>query len=205
MCLAGLKAKAKAPMGESSAETWLIAGLGNPGAEYAHTRHNAGFDCIDLIAEDVRVRYWKAKDGAVFGEGTWHGIRVVLVKPQQFMNLSGGPVKAIMGRYGIKLDHLIVVHDEMDLEPGRVRVKFGGGLAGHNGLKSINEKLGTPDWFRVRIGIGKAPGRMEGADYVLSVPKGDAKDIMNSGIDAARGAALCLVEMGLEKTQQRFN
>ncbi|MBQ3387378.1 MAG: aminoacyl-tRNA hydrolase [Eggerthellaceae bacterium] len=192
-------------MGESTAATWVIAGLGNPGAEYAHTRHNAGFDCLDLIAEDVRVRYWKAKDGAVYGEGTWHDVPVVLVKPQQFMNLSGGPVKAVMARYKVKPDHLIVIHDEMDFEPGRVKVKFGGGLAGHNGLKSINEKLGTPEWFRVRIGIGKAPGRMEGADYVLSVPKGEAKEAHESGIDAARGATLCLVDNGLEKTQQRYN
>ena len=202
MCFARLKAKTE--MGES-ADTWVIAGLGNPGDEYVHTRHNAGFDALDAIAEDARVRYWKSKDGALFGEGEWHGIRVVLVKPQQFMNLSGGPVKAVCARYGVKPDHLVVIHDEMDLEPGRVRVKFGGGLAGHNGLKSINEKLGTPDFFRVRVGIGKAPGRMAGADYVLSVPKGEAKEAHASGLDAARGATLFLVENGLEKTQQRYN
>ena len=121
------------------------------------------------------------------------------------MNLSGGPVKAVMARYGVKPDHLVVIHDEMDFDPGRVKVKFGGGLAGHNGLKSINEKLGTPDWFRVRIGIGKAPGRMAGADYVLSVPKGEAGEAHASGVEAARGAALYLVENGLEKAQQRFN
>mgnify|MGYP002861176716 CR=1 FL=1 len=187
------------------APAWLVCFLGNPGSEYARTRHNAGFDCVDAIAEDVRVRYWKSKDGALFGEGEWHGIPVVLVKPQQYMNLSGGPVKAVMARCGVKPDHLIVIHDEMDFEPGRVKVKFGGGLAGHNGLKSINEKLGTPDWYRVRIGIGKAPGRMDGADYVLSVPKGEAKEAHASGLDAARGAALFLIENGLEKTQQRYN
>ena len=203
MCFAAFKAKAK--MAETAADTWVIAGLGNPGAEYAHTRHNAGFDCLDLIAEDVRVHYWKAKDGALYGEGKWHDIPVVLVKPQGYMNLSGGPVKAVMARYKVKPDHLVVIHDEMDFDPGRVKVKFGGGLAGHNGLKSINEKLGTPDWFRVRIGIGKAPGRMAGADYVLSVPKGEVGEAHAAGVDAARGAALYLVENGLEKAQQRYN
>ena len=191
--------------GSASSERWIIAGLGNPGAEYAHTRHNAGFDVVDAIAQDVCVRYWKAKDGALFGEGVWQGTPVVLVKPQGYMNLSGGPVKAVMGRYGVKPDHLIVVHDEMDLEPGRVKVKYGGGLAGHNGLKSINEKLGCPDWYRVRVGIGKAPGRMEGADWVLSVPKGECKEAHAAGLDAARGAALYLIEHGLEKAQQHYN
>lgn len=192
-------------MADETVQTWVIAGLGNPGSEYAHTRHNAGFDALDLVAEDVHVRYWKAKDGALFGEGEWRGTPVVLVKPQQYMNLSGGPVKAVCARYKVKADHLIVIHDEMDFEPGRVKVKFGGGLAGHNGLKSINEKLGTPDFYRVRVGIGKAPGRMPGADWVLSTPRGDDKEAFEAGLDTARGAALSLIEFGLEKTQQRYN
>ncbi len=182
-----------------------MVGLGNPGSEYAHTRHNSGFDCIDLLAEDVGVRYWKTAGGALVGEGKYAGMRVILAKPQSFMNCSGGPVKTLMAKYGVPATRLLVLHDEMDFEPGVVKVKFGGGLAGHNGLKSIAEKTGTQDWYRIRIGVGKAPGRMAGADYVLSVPKGDAKEAHDDGLTTARDAALCLIENGLEKTQQRYN
>ncbi len=192
-------------MAVTEEETWLVVGLGNPGSEYEHTRHNAGFDCIDLLAEDCGVRYWKNKGGALVGEGKYADLKVILAKPQSYMNCSGGPTKTLCAEYKVKPDRLVVIHDEMDFEPGVMKVKFGGGLAGHNGLKSIAEKLGTKDWLRVRIGVGKAPGRMAGADYVLAVPKGEAKEAHNAGIDAARGATLYLLQNGLEKTQQRFN
>lgn len=192
-------------MAEADKPRWLVVGLGNPGAEYEHTRHNAGFDCIDALGAEVGARYWKSKGGALVAECSWHGLELVLAKPQSFMNCSGGPVKALAAAYGVKPERLIVVHDELDLEPGVIKVKNGGGLAGHNGLKSIAEKLGTQDWLRVRIGVGKAPGRMAGANYVLAVPKGEAKEAHDSGIDRARAAVLCLAEHGLERAQQQFN
>ena len=133
------------------ADTYLIAGLGNPGDEYAHTRHNAGFDTIDLIAEKLGARYWKTEGGALTAKAVLHDVDLVLAKPQSFMNTSGGPVKQLMNAYGVDADHLIVIHDELDIDPGTVRVKFGGGHAGHNGLRSICDKLGTRDWFRVRM------------------------------------------------------
>ena len=133
---------------------FLIVGLGNPGEEYEHTRHNAGFDAVDLIAEEVGARYWKTECGALTTKGVYRDHDLVLAKPQSYMNTSGGPVKQLMNAYGVDAEHLIVVHDELDIDPGTVRVKFGGGHAGHNGLRSICDKLGTRDWHRVRRGIG---------------------------------------------------
>ena len=184
---------------------FLIVGLGNPGEEYEHTRHNAGFDTVDKIASEIGVRYWKNECGALTGKGAYHDIDVVLAKPQSYMNTSGGPVKQLMNAYGVPPDHLVVIHDELDIDPGTIRVKFGGGHAGHNGLRSICDKLGTRDWFRVRCGIGRPPGRMPVADYVLSLPKKDAADDFAQATDLGCEAALFLIEHGLEKTQQKFN
>ena len=184
---------------------FLIVGLGNPGEEYEHTRHNAGFDTVDKIAAEIGVRYWKNECGALTGKGAYHDIDVVLAKPQSYMNTSGGPVKQLMNAYGVSPDHLVVIHDELDIDPGPIRVKFGGGHAGHNGLRSICDKLGTRDWFRVRCGIGRPPGRMPVADYVLSLPKKDAADDFAQATDLGCEAALFLIEHGLEKTQQKFN
>ncbi len=184
---------------------FLIVGLGNPGEEYEHTRHNAGFDTVDKIAAEIGVRYWKNECGALTGKGAYHDIDVVLAKPQSYMNTSGGPVKQLMNAYGVSPDHLVVIHDELDIDPGTIRVKFGGGHAGHNGLRSICDKLGTRDWFRVRCGIGRPPGRMPVADYVLSIPKKDAADDFAQATDLGCEAALFLIEHGLEKTQQKFN
>lgn len=184
---------------------YLIVGLGNPGDEYAHTRHNAGFDVVDAIAEEIGVRYWKTECGALTAKGAWRDHDVVLAKPQSYMNTSGGPVKQLMNVYGVDGEHLIVVHDELDIDPGTVRAKFGGGHAGHNGLRSICDKTGTRDWFRLRVGIGRPPGRMPVADYVLSLPKKEAKEDFDYAVDRGAQAVLFLMENGLEKTQQRFN
>lgn len=183
----------------------MIAGLGNPGEEYAHTRHNAGFDTVDKIADQIGVRYWKSQGGALVGKGTYRGQELILAKPQSYMNTSGGPVKSLMATYKVQPDHLIVIHDELDIDPGTIRCKFGGGHAGHNGLRSICDKLGTRDWFRVRCGIGRPPGRMPVADYVLSLPRKEQAEDFAQATDLAAEATLFLVENGLEKTQQKFN
>lgn len=184
---------------------YLIVGLGNPGEKYAHTRHNAGFDTVDAIAAEIGVRYWKNECGAITGKGSYRGIDVVLAKPQSFMNTSGGPVKQLMNAYKVDADHLVVIHDELDIDPGTVRVKFGGGHAGHNGLRSICDKTLTRDWFRVRIGIGRPPGRMDVADYVLSLPKKEAAEAFEHAVAVGAEATLYLIQNGLEKTQQRYN
>ena len=186
-------------------ELFLIVGLGNPGAEYAQTRHNAGFQTVDRLAEDVGARYWKTECGSLTAKGRYQGFDVVLAKPQSYMNASGGPVKQLLKTYEVEPDHLIVVHDELDIPAGSVRVKFGGGHAGHNGLRSICDKLQTRDWYRVRCGIGRPPGRMDSADYVLSVPKKDDADAFAQVIDTAARAVESLMTDGLVKTQSTFN
>lgn len=184
---------------------YLIVGLGNPGDEHADTRHNAGFRAVDLLAPEVNARYWKSECGALAATGAYRDHDLILAKPQSFMNASGGPVKKLMGAYGIAPDHLVVIHDELDIDPGTVRVKFGGGHAGHNGLRSICDKLGTRDWYRVRCGIGRPPGRMDVADFVLSAPRKEAADDFAYAVDRAAQATLSLVDRGLERTQQDFN
>ena len=184
---------------------YLIAGLGNPGPDYEHTRHNAGFDTLDLIAEDLGARYWKVEGGALTARAVYHGTDVLLVKPQSFMNTSGGPIKQLMRTHDVDTEHLIVIHDELDIDPGTVRVKFGGGHAGHNGLRSLCDKLGTRDWYRVRIGIGRPPGRMNVADYVLSLPRKEAQQDFEAACLRGSEAVFSLIDHGLVRTQQDFN
>ncbi len=186
-------------------ETFLIVGLGNPGEEYEGTRHNAGFLAVDRIADELGARYWKTECGALTAKGTYRDVDVVLAKPQSFMNTSGGPVKRLMDAYGVPPERLVVIHDELDIPAGTIRAKLGGGHAGHNGLRSICDKLGTRDWHRMRVGIGRPPGRMPVVDWVLSAPrKQDAEDFEAATALAAE-AALHLVAHGLEDTQQRYN
>jgi PTH1 family peptidyl-tRNA hydrolase len=144
----------------------LIVGLGNPGPEYEQTRHYAGFAVIDALAIELGVSYWKVASNALVGELSSQGEKIVLVKPQSFMNLSGGPVKGIAGRYGFHVEDLLVIHDELDLPAGVVRLKLGGGHAGHNGLRSLHQAIGD-SYARLRIGIGRPPGRMPPRAYVL--------------------------------------
>lgn len=184
---------------------YLIVGLGNPGDEYAHSRHNAGYDVLDVVADEIGVHYWKTECGALTAKGTYCGHDVILAKPQSYMNASGGPVKRLMNAYATDSAHLIVVHDELDIDPAGIRVKFGGGLAGHKGLRSIYDKLSTQDWFRVRVGIGHPPGRMSVSDWVLTVPKNQAADDFSFAVAQGAQAVLSLVQDGLEKTQQKFN
>lgn len=184
---------------------YLVVGLGNPGEEYAHTRHNAGFDVIDALGPEAGARYWKSECGALTAKGVLADADVVLAKPQSFMNVSGGPVRQLCNAYGIGPEHLIVIHDDLDIEPGHIRVKFGGGHAGHNGLRSICDKLGTRDWYRVRCGIGRPPGRMPVADFVLKVPRKDEADDFASARDRAAQAVPFLIANGLEKAQNQFN
>lgn len=186
-------------------EKYLIAGLGNPGADYEHTRHNAGFDTLDLIAEKLSARYWKSECGALCAHTEYNGCEVLLAKPQSFMNVSGGPVSCLAEKYTIPADHIIVIHDELDIQPGTIRVKFGGGLAGHNGLKSIADKLKTKDWARIRVGIGRPPGRMSVTDFVLRSPKGEEMEDFLQAQELGAQAALSYIDDGLVKTQGKFN
>jgi PTH1 family peptidyl-tRNA hydrolase len=151
---------------------WLVVGLGNPGPEYAGNRHNVGFMVLDVLAgrEGGRFKAHKAlrsSQGADVVEGRLAEVPAVLAKPRSYMNESGGPVVALRDFFRIEADRIVVVHDDLDLEFGAVRVKQGGGAGGHNGLRSITRSLGSDGYLRVRLGIGRPPGRMEPADFVL--------------------------------------
>lgn len=178
----------------------LVAGLGNPGDEYAETRHNAGFKAVDELARQAGVSYWKTQLGAevavirVRDGAAEDGRRdVVLVKPQSYMNTSGGPISKLCQHYRVKPEEVLVIHDELDIPAGDVRVKVGGGHAGHNGLRSIIDKLGSRDFSRVRVGIGDPPGRMAVADFVLKQfrPK-EAEEFADTCARAAEAAALAV-------------
>ncbi len=145
----------------------MFVGLGNPGADYARNRHNIGFMAADVLGVRWSFPEWRSKFRGLFSEGTVAGQKILLLKPQTFMNLSGESVAAAARFYKIEADRIVVFHDELDLPPGKLRVKTGGGNAGHNGLKSIDAHLGTPDYVRVRLGIGHPGDRDRVHDYVL--------------------------------------
>lgn len=182
----------------------LVCGLGNPGADYEQTRHNAGFMAVDALAQELGARYWKNKPGAQVAEVTWQGRRLVLVKPTAFMNVSGGPLKKIAEEYKVPPAGVLVIHDELELPAGTVAVKMGGGHAGHNGLRSIGEKLGTTDFVRVRVGIGRPPGRMAPADFVLQRLRNRDLEDFELTVGDAVVAARCAIEQGAETAIRRY-
>ncbi|MGH3472548.1 MAG: aminoacyl-tRNA hydrolase [Nocardioidaceae bacterium] len=188
---------------------WIVMGLGNPGPSYAATRHNVGY----LVADELAGRIggsWKAhKSGrsqAVEGRlGGIPGQRVVLGRGRCYMNESGGPTSSLLAFYKAGPDRLVVVHDELDLPYGDLRVKFGGGDNGHNGLRSIRKSLGTGDYFRVRFGVGRPPGRLDPADYVLKPFSTAERRELDLHVSRAADAVESLLTVGLDKTQSLFN
>ena len=171
----------------------IVCGLGNPDADYERTRHNAGFATVDVLAARHGVRYWKSEAGAQVASLTWRGAdgeqrEVLLAKPMSYMNTSGGPLSKLARAHRVAPQQILVVHDEVDLAAGEVRLKLGGGLNAHNGLRSIADKLGSRDYARVQFGIGRPPGKMQVADYVLRELKGGFLDEFN--ITAERAADL---------------
>ena len=194
--------------GEDMSDAWLIVGLGNPGPEYEKTRHNIGQMVLDELAKEVGGSFKKhSKASAVVVEGRlgFGGPKVILMKSLGYMNTSGGPVSTIAKFYGIDPDHIIVVHDELDIPFDTIKLKIGGGEGGHNGLRDITKALGTKDYYRVRTGIGRPPGRMDTADFVLKpFSSTEAKDLPFL-ISNAADATMMLVKEGLLATQQRYH
>ena len=185
--------------------TRLVVGLGNPGREYAQTRHNAGFLVVDLLGDDLRASYWKDQGGAKVAVVRFDDEDLVLAKPQTFMNLSGNSVKKLIDLYDIALDGVVVVHDDIDLAAGKVRVKRDGGHGGHNGLRSLHDRLGSDGYLRVRVGVGRPPGRMDAADYVLQPLKGAAWEELESSVPTAAQAVFSLLEHGVDAAMRDFN
>ncbi|MGO4806698.1 aminoacyl-tRNA hydrolase [Arthrobacter sp. 2MCAF15] len=188
-------------------DTWLIVGLGNPGAEYSHNRHNVGQMVLDELASRVGGGFKSHKSRAQVLEGRLGigGPRMVLAKPLSYMNVSGGPVSALAQFYGIDPAHVIAVHDEIDIPFDTVRLKIGGGEGGHNGLRDISKALATKDYLRVRVGVGRPPGRMDTADFVLRDFSAPEKKELPFLIDSAADAVEVLVRDGLLAAQQKFH
>jgi len=185
--------------------TRLVVGLGNPGPEYELTRHNAGFLTVDLLGENLRASYWKDEAGAKVAVVRMGDGELVLAKPQTFMNVSGGSVKRLVEYYEADLAEMIVVHDDIDLAPGRIICKRGGGHGGHNGLRSLHEKLGSDAYLRVRVGVGRPPGRMDPADWVLQRLKSEALEEFEDSIPHAAQAVLHILEHGIASAMQEYN
>ena len=186
-------------------EAWLVVGLGNPGPGYAGNRHNVGFMVMDLLAGRMGARFKAHKARADVVEGRLGDARVVLAKPRTYMNESGGPVAGLLQWFKSSVDRMIVVHDELDIDLGRIKLKRGGGHGGHNGLKSLRRSLGSGEFNRVRFGIGRPPGRMDAAAFVLRDFGAAERDDLEVEIDRAADAVEALVSDGLERTQNTFN
>lgn len=183
----------------------LVAGLGNPGKEYASTKHNLGFLAVDEIARRAGIDLTKKKFRGSYGEGVISGERLILLKPETYMNRSGEAVSEAAVFYNISPPDIIVIHDEMDLPSGTVRVKAGGGSAGHNGIRSIVERIGSPDFVRIRMGIGKPGEKSKGATHVLSKFGSGESDAVKMSVETAADAVFELIENGLERTMNKFN
>lgn len=192
--------------GKGNPFDWLVVGIGNPGKEYARTRHNVGEEVVRLLAERHGSTLRGGRDDALVAETRVGDERVVLAFPITFVNDSGRSVGPMVRRYRIEsADRLIVVHDELDLPPGVVRVKAGGGLAGHNGLRSVTQHLHTRDYVRVRVGVGKPPSKDLGAGHVLSrVPRRE-RELLDVAVVEAADAVETIVTDGVEAAMQRFN
>jgi PTH1 family peptidyl-tRNA hydrolase len=196
----------------STDRTWLVVGLGNPGPRYAGNRHNVGAMVVDELASraGVRLTSHKARASAATLRvgvlpGGAPGPRAVIAVPSSYMNESGGPVKALMSFFSVDPDHLVVVHDELDIPAGAVRLKQGGGEGGHNGLRSVSSSLGTKDYLRVRVGIGRPPGRMDAADFVLRDFSTTERKELPFLVGDAADAVEMVVTHGLVATQQKFH
>jgi peptidyl-tRNA hydrolase, PTH1 family len=184
---------------------WLIIGLGNPDDEYAGTRHNAGAMVVARLAERAGAKLKRSRNRAQVAEIRDGDERVVLARPTSYVNESGGPASLLARWYKTPLERIIVVHDEIDLAAGKLQIRRGGGTAGHNGVKDIVKALGSPEFLRVRIGVGRPPGRQDPADYVLErVPKRQAEDFAVL-LERAADATLDLVHLPLERAQDRHN
>jgi peptidyl-tRNA hydrolase, PTH1 family len=191
--------------------SWLVVGLGNPGPAFASHRHNVGYRVAEELARRLGVRFRAARGMRAevadcrIGPPGADGPRLIVAKSRTFMNETGWAVTRLLAYYKLQPSQMIVVHDELDIDPGQLRVKFGGGDNGHNGLKSIRTALGTGDFYRVRIGVGRPPGRQDPADFLLSDIPPSAREAIAEEIDRAADAVESLLAVGLDRTQNAFN
>lgn len=185
--------------------TYLIVGLGNPGREYRETRHNIGFMVADNFASRHEIQLSRVQNKAIFGIGRFASKKIILAKPQTYMNLSGQAVSALVRFYKIPIENLIIAHDDVDLPLGTIRMRPGGGSAGQKGIISIIERLGSQDFPRLRMGVGRPPGQMDAAAYVLEPFRKGEKDLLSEFLGRAADALECFIEYGLDTAMNRFN
>ena len=187
-------------------ESWLIVGLGNPGKDYARTRHNCGFRVIDILAEQLRCKVDKCKFQGLYTQVNYGGKKLYLLKPQTYMNLSGRSVQQLAAYYHIPPQRIIVIFDDISLEPGRLRIRADGSAGGHNGIKSIIQELGSQDFPRVKVGVGAKPRpEQDLADWVLSGFSASEEKAMTFALENAAKAALSILEVGVSESANRFN
>ena len=186
-------------------ERWLIIGLGNPGPEYASNRHNAGRMVAESLARRMGSSFRRHRSRADIAEGTLAGVPVTVGIARSYMNLSGGPVAALRDFYKVPPSRIVVIHDELDVPFGEIRLKFGGGTGGHNGLRSVSAALGTRDFYRVRFGIGRPPGRMDPAGFVLRDFTAAERKELPLLVERAADAVEALLAEGLEPAQNAFH
>ncbi len=186
-------------------ETYLLIGLGNPGREYRENRHNIGFMLIDRMAVKLDTRFTRLQSKALVASATYQNLKLILAKPQTFMNLSGMAVQGLVRFYKLPLSNFLVAHDDLDLPAGTIRIRPDGGSAGQKGMASIIERLGTDEFPRLRLGIGHPPGQMDAADYVLQDFPDEERPIISETLNRAVEAALLFVRAGLETSMNQFN
>jgi PTH1 family peptidyl-tRNA hydrolase len=186
-------------------DRWVIAGLGNPGAEYAGNRHNAGYLVADVLAARMGAAFKRDRSGAAVAAGRLAGVPVTVGKPRSYMNLSGAPVAALRNFYKVPAARVLVVHDELDVPFGVIRLKLGGGDNGHNGLRSVTAALATRDYYRARFGIGRPPGRMDPAAFVLRDFSVTERKQLSALVERCADAVETLLRKGLEAAQNEFH
>ena len=189
-----------------SSETWLIVGLGNPGREYEKTRHNAGFRAMDILAQKLGCQPDKLKYQGLYCQATYQGKKLLLLKPQTFMNLSGRSVAPLAAFFKVPAKNIIVMFDDISLSPGRLRIRADGSAGGHNGIKSIIAELGNQDFPRVKIGVGAKPHPdFDLADWVLSAFTAQEEKALQPALERAADAALAIIDHGVPEAANRFN
>jgi PTH1 family peptidyl-tRNA hydrolase len=210
--VSGLLRKKAGDLVPANNDVWLVVGLGNPGPSYAGNRHNVGYLVTDELATRMGGKFRAHKsgraevvEGRLGGAGGIGGVRVVLARARSYMNETGGPVAGLAAFYKVPVEHIIAVHDELDIPFDTLRVKVGGGDNGHNGLRSLRKSLDSGEFHRVRLGVGRPPGRQAPADFVLSDYSAAERKVLGFQVDRAADAVESLVSDGLEKTQSRFN
>ena len=191
---------------KKTSDSWLIVGLGNPGKDYTRTRHNCGFRCVDLLAEQLHCKIDKGRFQGLYAQTTYNGTKLYLLKPQTYMNLSGKSIKQLSAYFNIPPQRIIVLFDDISLPVGRIRVRGDGSAGGHNGIKSMIQELGCQDFPRVKIGVGAKPHEQQDlADWVLSNFTASEEKNLEVALQNAANAALCIIEHGVSDSANRYN